>query len=120
MNVAILGASNKPERYSNQALRLLAEKGHAVFPVHPALAEIDSHRVFKTLVDIPEPVDTVTLYVSPAHSTGMASAILASKPRRVIFNPGTENPELEQTLAAAGIETVHACTLVLLRTGQFG
>ncbi|HRX06926.1 MAG TPA: CoA-binding protein, partial [Kiritimatiellia bacterium] len=59
MNVAILGASNKPERYSNQAVRLLAEKGHAVFPVHPALAEIDGHRVFKSLADIPEPVDTV-------------------------------------------------------------
>ncbi|HOO21793.1 MAG TPA: CoA-binding protein [Kiritimatiellia bacterium] len=120
MNVAILGASNKPERYSNQAVRLLAEKGHAVFPVHPALAEIDGHRVFKSLADIPEPVDTVTMYVSPAHSTGMAGAILASNPRRVLFNPGTENPELEEKLAAAGIETVRACTLVMLRTGQFG
>ena len=120
MNVAILGASNKPERYSNQALRLLAEKGHAVFPVHPALAEINGHRVFKSLADIPESVDTVTMYVSPAHSTGMADAILASNPRRVIFNPGTENPELEEKLAAAGIGIVHACTLVLLRTGRFG
>ncbi|NLG36017.1 MAG: CoA-binding protein [Lentisphaerae bacterium] len=120
MNVAILGASNKPERYSHQAVRLLAEKGHAVFPVHPALDAIDGHRVFKSLADIPDPVDTVTMYVSPAHSTGMAGAILAVRPRRVLFNPGTENQELEGTLAAAGIEIVRACTLVLLRTGQFG
>jgi uncharacterized protein len=119
MNVAILGASNKPERYSNQALHLLADKGHAVFPVHPALADIDGHPVFNTLADIPEPLDTVTMYVSPAHSTGMGDALLAAAPRRVVFNPGTENPELEARLAAAGIETLRACTLVLLRTGQF-
>lgn len=120
MNVAILGASNKPERYSHQAVVLLAHKGHAVFPIHPALAEIEGHRVYKSLGDVPAPLHTVTMYVSPAHSTGMAEAILAAKPARVIFNPGTENPQLEEILAAAGIEIVHACTLVLLRTGQFG
>ncbi len=120
MNVAILGASNKPERYSHQAVVLLAQKGHAVFPIHPALPEIDGHRVFKHLADVPAPLHTVTLYVSPALSTGMAAALIAANPARVIFNPGTENPELEEKLAAAGIETVRACTLVLLRTGQFG
>lgn len=120
MNVAILGASNKPERYSHQAVVLLAEKGHAVFPVHPALAEIDGHPVYKRLADIPEPLDTVTMYVGPALSMGMADELLAAKPRRILFNPGTENPELEEKLAAAGIQILRACTLVLLRTGQFG
>ena len=120
MNVAILGASNKPERYSHKAVVLLAEKGHTVFPVHPALPEMDGHLVFKRLADIPEPVDTVTMYVGPALSAGMAEEILAAKPRRIIFNPGAENPELEAPLAAAGIEVVRACTLVMLRTGQFG
>ena len=119
MNVAVLGASNKPERYSHQAVVLLAKKGHAVFPVHPALAEIEGHRVFKRLADVPAPLHTVTMYVSPSLSTGLADEILAAKPARVVFNPGTENPELEAKLAAAGIETVRACTLVLLRTGQF-
>jgi uncharacterized protein len=120
MNVAILGASNKPERYSHQAVVLLARKGHSVFPVNPALAEIEGHPVFKRLADIPAPVHTVTMYVSPSHSIGMADQILAARPERVIFNPGTENPELEEKLAAGGIEIVHACTLVLLRTHQFG
>lgn len=119
MNVAILGASNKPERYSHQAVVLLAKKGHKVFPIHPALAEIDGRPVFKRLADISEPLDTVTMYVSPALSGGMADEILAAKPRRVIFNPGTENPELQDRLAAAGIVVVRACTLVMLRTGQF-
>ena len=119
MNVAVLGASNKPERYSHQAVVLLAQKGHAVFPLHPALAEIDGHRVFKRLADVSAPLHTVTMYVSPALSAGLAGEILAAKPARVIFNPGTENPELEEKLATAGIAAVHACTLVLLRTGQF-
>ena len=119
MNVAVLGASNKPERYSHQAVVLLAQKGHAVFPIHPALAEIDGHPVFKKLADVPAPLHTVTMYVSPALSGGMAPDLLAARPARVIFNPGTENPELERELAAAGIAVVQACTLVLLRTGQF-
>ena len=120
MNVAILGASNKPERYSHQAVVMLAQKGHAVFPVNPALEEIDGHRVYKRLPDISVPLQTITMYVSPALSTGMAEAIIAANPDRVIFNPGTENPELEAKLSEAGIEIVRACTLVLLRTGQFG
>ena len=119
MNVAVLGASNKPERYSHQAVVLLAKKGHAVFPIHPALAEIDGHRVFKKLADVPAPVQTVTMYVSPALSTGMAGAILAAAPARVIFNPGTENQAAYDQLNAAGIETIEACTLVMLRTSQF-
>ena len=119
MNVAILGASNKTERYSHQAVLLLAKKGHAVFPVNPALSEIEGHPVFKRLEDVPAPLHTVTMYVSPALSTGMAAAILAAKPKRAIFNPGSENPELEDQLAAAGIEVVRACTLVMLRTNQF-
>ena len=119
MNVAVLGASNKPERYSHQAVVLLAKKGHAVFPIHPALAEIDGHRVFKKLADVPAPLQIVTMYVSPALSGGMAGEILAAKPVRVIFNPGTENPAMYGILEAAGIEVIEACTLVMLRTGQF-
>jgi predicted CoA-binding protein len=119
MNVAVLGASNKPERYSFQAVKLLAEKGHAVCPVHPALATIDGVPVFKQLGDIPVPLHTLTVYVGPERSTALAGAILAAGPERVIFNPGAENPVLAQQLQAAGIRVENACTLVLLRTGQF-
>ena len=114
-----MGASNKPERYSFQAVKLLAEKGHAVFPVHPALATIDGVPVFKQLGDIPVPLHTLTVYVGPERSTALAAAILAARPQRVIFNPGAENPVLAQQLQAAGIQVENACTLVLLRTGQF-
>ena len=119
MNVAVLGASNRPERYSFQAVKLLAEKGHAVCPVHPALATIDGVPVFKQLGDIRVPLHTLTVYVGSERSTALAAAILAAQPQRVISNPGAENPALAQQLQAAGIQVENACTLVLLRTGQF-
>lgn len=118
-SVAVIGASPKPERYSNKAVRLLREHGHTVLPVNPAQAEIEGLPVTRSIDALPRGVDTVTLYVSPAHSAPLLQPLLALQPRRVIFNPGAENPALEQGLREAGIAVEEACTLVLLRTGQF-
>ena len=117
--VVVLGASAKPERYSNRALRLLLEHGHEVIPVHPALADIEGLPVVARLESIDTPVDTVTLYVSAQISSPLAEALIQLKPKRVIFNPGTENPSLRAKLVAVGILCEEACTLVLLNTGQF-
>lgn len=119
MNVAVLGASNKPDRYSHKAVQMLDEYGHTVYPVHPRAKEVDGNPVFAELGLIPDPVDTVTMYVSPAVSDGMGDEILAAGPRRVIFNPGAENPVLAERLRKAGVEVVEACTLVMLKTRQF-
>lgn len=117
--VAILGASDNPERYAHKAFLLLREHGHSVIPVHPAEKIIEGVRSVRSLGEIKEPVDTLTMYVSPQISEKLADAILALKPSRIIFNPGTENPELQKKCAEQGIEVVTACTLVMLRTGQF-
>jgi predicted CoA-binding protein len=117
--VAVLGASHKPERYSNQAVRLLKEYGHDVIPVTPGHAEIEGLPAVPDLQSIDRSVDTLTLYVGPERSAQMLSAISALKPGRVIFNPGTESTLLENMLDREGIPWEHACTLVLLRTGQF-
>jgi predicted CoA-binding protein len=118
-NVAILGASQKTERYSYKALKMLEEHDHRVFPVHPTLQEIEGHKVYSTLGEIGEKIDTLTVYVSPKWIKDMIPAILVLKPGRVILNPGTESEELKAQLTAAGIPYLEACTLVLLRTGQF-
>lgn len=118
--VAVLGASDNPERYSHQAVLLLKEHGHRVLPIHPALESIAGLPVTKTLSDLPPgPVDTLTLYVGAARLPSMAEEIIRARPARVIFNPGTESPELQSALTAAGIPWQEACTLVLLRTNQF-
>ena len=119
MNVAVIGASNKPDRYSYQAVMLLKEKGYTVYPVHKTIPEIEGIRVYPSVKDIPNSVDTISLYVSKEISSGLSEQLISKKPRRIIFNPGTENPDLESQAAAKGIRTLNACTLVMLRTGQF-
>lgn len=117
--VVIVGASKNPERYSHRALLLLRKHGHEVVPVHPKLAEIEGIPVVADLSLIAGPVDTVTLYVGPAISSGLQDKLIALNPRRVLFNPGAENASLADALQKAGIACEEACTLVLLNTGQF-
>ncbi|HUV30881.1 MAG TPA: CoA-binding protein [Acidobacteriota bacterium] len=117
--VAVLGATPKEDRYSYKAVKLLVEHGHTPVPVHPAGHEVLGITALKSLDDIIEPVDTLTIYVNPGVSSDELDRILRLTPRRVIFNPGAENPQLQEKLRAAGIEVVEACTLVLLNTDQF-
>lgn len=117
--VVVLGASNNPERYSNKAVRMLREHGHEVVPVHPVATEIEGLPVVPRLNQVTGKVDTLTLYVSPDTLTPMQADIINLNPGRIIFNPGTENPQLMQELRQHGLKVVEACTLVLLRTGQF-
>jgi predicted CoA-binding protein len=117
--VVVLGASPKPTRYSNMAVRQLKAKGYRVLPVHPTAETIGDLPVVHNLHDIKEKVHTLTLYLGPLHSRGQVDAILALAPKRVIFNPGTESPQLTARLQSAGIDCVHACTLVMLRSGIF-
>lgn len=117
--VAVLGASPKPSRFSNKAIRLLCEHGYTVYPVHPNWQEIEGLRVLTSMADLPERVDTVTVYLSPALGEKELPALLAARPRRVILNPGTESDHMADTLRAAGIEVVEDCTLVMLRGGYF-
>jgi len=117
--VVVVGASPNPERYSNHVVRLLIEHGHEAIPVHPAVEEIEGVPAVKSIADVADRVDTVTLYVSAARSSSMQDALLKMRPKRVIFPPGAENPALREALESNGVQTLEACTLVLLKTGQF-
>ena len=118
-NVAVLGASQKPERYSNQAVRLLASFDYRPIPVNPAFEEIEGLKCFPSLAEIGEPVHTITLYLGAERSTPLIDQIMAASPQRIIMNPGAENEELAAVASGAGIEVVEGCTLVMLRTGLF-
>jgi len=118
--VVVLGASTNPERYSFQAVQRLAARGYRVIPVHPKHREVAGVPVTVGLSAIQEgPIDTITVYVRSEISSGLADAFLSVAPRRVIFNPGSENAELARRLRRAGIQVETACTLVLLATDQF-
>lgn len=120
--VAILGASDNPERYSYKAFQMLKEYGHTPILIHPNLKAIDGLPVTASLslaaTQNPK-IDTLTLYVNPQILASHHEAILKMKPLRVIFNPGTEDIHFAEELKNQGIEAVFACTLVMLRTNQF-
>ena len=115
----ILGASVNPERYAYKATVKLASHGHEVFPVGLKTGKIEEHEI---LINNPiiKDIDTVTLYVGPKNQPVYYDYILNQIiPKRIIFNPGAENPELEKMAREKGIETEVACTLVLLSLGNY-
>ena len=118
LTTLVLGASLKPNRYSYYAIERLVAHNKAVVAVgqrEGSVAGVPIITEKKMFSDI----DTVTLYMNPKRQEPFYDYILALKPRRVIFNPGTENPEFESLLAANGILADRACTLVLLSTDQY-
>jgi uncharacterized protein len=117
--VAVVGASENPARYSNRALRMLQANGFTPIPISRSGKSILGVAGYPSLTAIPGPVDTVTIYLSPERQDPVIRDLLALAPRRAIFNPGAENPPAAALLRQHGIETLEACTLVLLSTGQF-
>lgn len=114
----VLGASDNPSRYSYLAVQRLRNHGHPVVAIgrkHTVVADVNVDTEKKPQEDI----DTVTLYLNPFHQQEYYDYILSLKPRRIIFNPGAENEELEELAAKNGIETKEACTLVMLSTNQY-
>lgn len=114
----VLGASDNPARYSFRAVHMLKNHGHEVLPVGIRKGEVAGMNIH---TDRPQAtdIDTVTLYVGPQNQPAWYDYILDLKPRRILFNPGTENPEFERMAHERGIQTEEACTLVLLSIGQY-
>ena len=114
----VLGASPNPERYSNKATLRLLEAGYEVFPVGIQAGRIGELDI---AIEMPfyEDIDTITLYVGPANQAVYESYIFSLKPKRIIFNPGTENPHLMMAAEEKGIQVVAGCTLVMLSEGHY-
>jgi uncharacterized protein len=114
----VIGASVKPERFSNKAIKLLMDYGHEVVALAKRQGSVHGIPI-QTVFPLDEKIHTVTLYVGPAHQPEYYELLLRLNPERVIFNPGTENSELREKLDKAGISTVEDCTLVMLRNGYY-
>ena len=114
----VIGATEKPGRYANLAAHSLLRHGHDIELLGLKSGEIDGHTI-QTGQPALENVDTVTMYVGPRNQPGLYEYIKRLHPRRVIFNPGAENPEFQKQLQAEGIEPIEACTLVMLSIGTY-
>lgn len=117
-SVLVLGASSKPTRYSYMAIKkLLASKHHVIAVGNREVPDFDVPILTSFPAD--QIVDTVTLYLNPERQKPYQDLILGLAPRRIIFNPGTENPDFAQLAQQNGIQTVEDCTLVMLGNGSF-
>lgn len=114
----VLGASSKPDRYAYKAITKLVEKGHSVLAIGQNAGEVAGIKIQTKAIPLKN-VDTITLYLNPTRQRDYYNYIIEAKPKRVIFNPGTENPELYQLLELNNIKAEVACTLVLLSINQY-
>lgn len=118
MKTLVLGASTNPDRYSFKAIEKLKEKEHSISAVGFRKGVVHGEPI-DTALDLTQKIDTVSLYLGPQRQEAYYEQIISLNPRRVIFNPGTENAFFEQQLREKGIEAERACTLVLLATNQY-
>ena len=118
MKTVIIGASENTTRYANRAAHSLLQNGHVVELIGLKKGQIQGHPIQTGLPPLTD-VDTVTMYVGVGNQAGYVDYVMALKPRRVIFNPGAENPELARQLRQEGIEAIDGCTLVMLSIGTY-
>ncbi len=115
----VIGATSKPDRYAFLAVNKLRGQGHQVVALGVDDGLVGDVPIVKERMAFND-IDTVTLYVRPAiQRESYEDYIVSLNPKRVIFNPGTENPAFENRLVKEGIEPIEACTLVMLSTGQY-
>ena len=114
----VLGASTKPDRYAFKAITMLVDKGHSVLAIGQNAGEVAGIKIQTKAIPLKN-IDTVSLYLNPLRQKDYYNYIVEAQPKRVIFNPGTENPEFYQLLQLNNIIVEVACTLVLLTTNQF-
>lgn len=116
---AIIGATTNRERYAFLATNMLQSYGHPVVPLGIRTGSIGDAKIVTDWPEQIEDLDTITLYIGPRRQPEYYDYLISLHPKRIVFNPGTENRELIELAQSNGIETVEACTLVMLRTGQF-
>jgi predicted CoA-binding protein len=116
----VIGATDNPNRFAYKAANMLEMLGHEFVPVGIKKGQVLGKEIFN-IRDTPQisEVHSITLYINPIRQQPWYEYILGLSPERIIFNPGTENPELRELAEARGIKTVYGCTLVMLSSGEF-
>jgi predicted CoA-binding protein len=112
--VAIIGASNNRAKFGNKAVRAYLQKGYTVYPIHPKESQIEGLRVFKTITEVPNRPDRVSIYVPPAILKTILPDIAAKGCDELWFNPGTESDEVLARAAELGLNVVQACSIVAI------
>ncbi len=116
----VVGATTNPSRYAFLAAEMLTSYQHSIVPVGIKEGEVMGQPILNIKASPKiDGVDTITLYIGPQHQPPYYDYLLSLQPKRIIFNPGTENPEFEKLAEESGVEAIEACTLVMLRSKQY-
>jgi predicted CoA-binding protein len=110
--VAVIGASSDRTKFSNKSVRAHLKAGYTVYPVHPRETEIETLPVYKSIRDVPTPLDRVTLYIPPGAGLLIIDDIAQKKPKELFFNPGSANDELLERAKGLGLNVIQACSIV--------
>ena len=111
-SIAVIGASNDRTKYGNRAVRAYQAQGWTVYPVNPREAVIEGLRAYRTVADLPGPVDRASLYVPPSVGIGLLDAIHGRGAKELWVNPGSGSPELLARAEQLGLQTVEACSII--------
>jgi hypothetical protein len=110
--VAIVGASSDRRKFGNKAVRAYRQQGWTVYPVNPTEDTVEGLQAYRSIRDVPRPLDRVSVYLPPPLGMKILPDIAATSARDVFFNPGAESPELLEKAAALGINAILACSIV--------
>ena len=112
--VAVIGASQDRNKYGNKTARAYRDEGWTVYPVNPKLDEVEGMRCYRSVTDVPDPIDRVAMYVPPRVGKRMIADIAAAKPGEVYFNPGSDDEEIIQMAETLGLNAIRACSILTL------
>ncbi|MBI5867226.1 MAG: CoA-binding protein [candidate division Zixibacteria bacterium] len=112
LTVAIIGASTDRNKYGNKAVRAYVRQGWTVYPVNPKADSIEGLKAYRTILDVPQPIDRVSVYLPPDVGMTAIENIAKAKPGEVFLNPGSESPELIERGQALGLTVIVACSIV--------
>lgn len=118
--VAVIGASSNRAKFGNKAVRAFRQRGYTVWPVNPHETEIEGLPVYRSIADVPGPIDMVTVYVPPDVGLKVIESIAARQPAEVWLNPGSESDELIRRARALGVEPIAACSIVGIGMSPYG
>lgn len=111
-SIAIIGASNNRRKFGNKAVRAYEQRDWDVYPVHPVASEIEGLKAYKTIADVPRPIDRVSLYLPAEIALSILDDVAAAEPGEMFFNPGADSPEVIARARELGINTIRACSIV--------
>ena len=110
--IAIIGASNRQDKYGNIAVRTYREAGWTVYPVNPKSEEIEGLTTYKQIEDVPTPINRISVYLPPKRLLPLLESIAKANPNELWLNPGTESPEVIQKAHDLGLNVIQACSLL--------